>query len=96
MSEDVREGWIRTAVHGIAMRRQQQGRELAIVRKEGGRKRCGSGFSPVFYQDVRMVAICLMLAGRGRAHFFGTISKLIRDWGKRLDDRKVRHLFPDV
>jgi hypothetical protein len=49
---------------------------------------------------LRMVAIFLViLAGRGRAHFFfGTTLKLIRELayrlGKRLDDRKVYHLFP--
>jgi hypothetical protein len=40
-----------------------------------------------------------MLAGRGRAHFFGTTSKLIRELayrGKRLNDRRVHHPFPDT
>jgi hypothetical protein len=51
----------------------------------------------VVLSGLRMVFL-VMLAGRGRAHFFGTTSKLIRELayrlGKRLDDRKAYHLFP--
>jgi hypothetical protein len=46
-----------------------------------------------------MVVIFLVkLAGRGRAHFFCTISRLIRELvyrlEKRLDDRKAHYPFP--
>jgi hypothetical protein len=55
----------------------------------------------VVLSGLRMVAIFLvMLADRGRALFSGTTSKLIRELayrlGKRLDDRKVHHLFPRI
>jgi hypothetical protein len=70
------------------------------VRKEGGGKRCGSGFSPG--GSIRTAHSgnlpCYVGWSEAGRFFFGTTSKLIRELayrlGKRLDDRKVYYLFP--
>jgi hypothetical protein len=70
------------------------------VRKEGGGEEVRERFlSRWFYQDCAwwQSSLSCWLVEAGRI-FFGTTSKLIRELayrlGKRLDDRKVYHLFP--